>query len=184
MGALRVTAIPLILFGVLLPASAHAGSKGAPSFHCPPHDVCSASLGVALRLPRTWKQLPAGKEGPCTLAFARLPVIGPDYDERLIVKLVMVENTTNDRALARQYAATFVRGYHSTHVSMKDASYGGAPAMVIHGLPPTPRPTAYIVVSHQAIVYLISAPGRALDASQRQALAGLRFFNRQGTRCS
>lgn len=155
-----------------------------PHFQCPRHYVCSTALGVALYPPAAWMKLPAGNEGPCTLSFARRTLSHLQYDVRLIIKLVELGNTTNDRALAEEYANSFVRAYHATHATLSGATYGGAPAVVIRGLPPTPGPTVYVVVSHTATVYLFFAPGKALGANQRQALAGLRFLARRGVRCS
>lgn len=181
--ALCIAAVSLILIGAAFPASTYALGTGAAAFRCPSGYVCDASLGVAVRAPASWMTLPSGKEGLCTLSFARRAVSHLNYDERLIVKLVEAGNTTNDRALARAYANTLVRGVHTKHVTMTSTTYGRSPAVVVRGLPPAPRPAVYVVVSHRALVYLLTAPGTALGASRRDALASLRFFARQDTRC-
>lgn len=177
--ALYLVAIPLILVGAALPTSTYARGTRTAAFRCPSGYVCDPSLGVAVLAPASWMKLPAGNEGPCTLSFARRAVSRVDYDERLIVKLVKIGKSPNDHALSWAYAHTLVRGSHTKHVTLFSTTYGGAPAVVVRGLPPTPRPAVYVVVSHAAAVYMLIAPGKRLDARQRHALASLRFFTRQ-----
>jgi hypothetical protein len=76
-----------------------------------------------------------------------------------------------------------VHSDHAKHATQSSAMYGGAPGVVIRGLPPTPSRAVYVVVSHSALVYVLIAPGKTLGPDQRRALASLRFFTRQGTRC-
>jgi hypothetical protein len=183
MKAVRLGATLLIVIGALAPTSANAGNRNTPPFDCPAHYICDGKLGVALRPSVRWIRLSASREGPCTLAFARRPVPGQSYDERLIVKIVEVGNTTHDRALAQAYARSFVGRFHTQGVRVTNATYGGAPAVVIRGLPPTPRPAVYVVASYTTLVYLFTLPGKVLAQDQRQALSSLRFFIRRGTGC-
>ncbi len=183
MTAARPAIVPFILMGLLLPSTAQAGSRQTPPFQCAQYYVCNAPLGVALRTPATWRLLPAGKEDHCTLSFARRAVSHLNYDVRLTAKLVLVANATNDRRITRAYANTLVQRDHAKLVRVSNATYGGAPAVVIRGLPLGPRPTVYVVISHTALVYLFAAPGRALDVNQRQAIGSLRFLPRQGAQC-
>ncbi|MBV9281571.1 MAG: hypothetical protein JOZ41_15940, partial [Chloroflexi bacterium] len=175
-------AVLLVLAAGLIPFDVTAGAPGLQRVTCPAHDTCSLSLGVGLRLPPTWLVMPDGKEGPYTIAFARRPVVGPDYDERLIVKLAAVRNGLNDRRLAEEEARRLVADVHARGVSLVTVRYGGSPGFLLRGLPPTPAPATEIVVAHRGDVYLLIAPGKALAVDQQRALASVVFFPPQGAR--
>jgi hypothetical protein len=86
--------------------------------------------------------MPSGKEGPSAIAFARRPVIGPTYDERLIIKLILVGNSRNDRALAREEAKHLLSDLHANDVSLVrfvTAAHQGS----CSGVCPPPLPRRY-----------------------------------------
>jgi hypothetical protein len=87
--------------------------------------------------------MPGGKEGPYTLAFAHRPVVGPNYGERLIIRLAMVANDVNDRAVAKEEAKRLVTGLHAKGVSLVPVHYGGSPGFLLRGLPPTSSPATH-----------------------------------------
>jgi hypothetical protein len=169
----------LLLASLLLP---HTARANITQFHCPAGYVCSRAMGLAVRPAAGWVALPAGAEGPCSLAFGRRST-GLDYDERLIVKVVEIGKTARDRALAHGYALRLVHSVHASRATLTNTTFGGAPAVVIRGMPPTPRLAIRAVIAHAAIVYLVTAPGSSLGHGQRAALASLRFFGGRAGRC-
>ena len=167
--------------GVARPARAGGAAQpmDAPAT-CPPDVARNSALGVALTLPPRWQEAAPGKypAGELDLQIPAPPG-RPDNDERLNIASW---GTTTDRNDARAAAAgmnRLLKGMKAP-VTRVPVRYGGAPGVLVRGLPIPPAGVTAIVLAHAGAVYKILAPGKSLAPDQRQALASLRFIPRVG----
>lgn len=135
---------------------------------------------MALVPPAGWHPLPASNFPPHTLTWFARPVVGPDYNIRLLIRSDGTTSDLNDAWAAITAANMLVSGYRGIHTTRYPVSYGGAPGLLIRGLPGGPDPDAFIMLAHHGALYSVIAPGARLAADQRQALASLRFIQRVG----
>ncbi len=172
-----IPGLAVLAVAVCLPNRAVAGGP-APSdaTGCPSGAVCDSSLGVALVPPAGWQLIPSGHYPPHVLVWFAEPPLGLDYNVRL---LIGPDGTTSDRddtRAAATDATRLVSGYRSIHPTRYPVHYGGAPGVLVRGLPGGPGPDAFIILAHHGALYSIVAPGATLAPDQRQALASLRFI--------
>ena len=174
----------LTIMAFLGPGVVWAG--GPPPFYstngrCPQGTVCDHALGVALTPPSTWQRIPPGHFPAHTLVWFTYPNLGLDYNVRLLIGPDGVTSDRNDARAAAYAASRLVSGYRSIHPTQYTVRYGGAPGVLVRGLPGGPGPDALIILAHQSTLYNIIAPGFTLAADQRQALASLQFIQRVGS---
>ena len=147
---------------------------------CPPDVARNSALGVALTLPPGWQEAAPGKFPPGELGLQIPASPGrPDNDGRLAIASW---GTTTDRDDARAAAAgmnRLLKGMKAP-VTRVPVRYGGAPGVLVRGLPIPPAGVTAIVLAHAGAVYKILAPGKNLAPDRRQALASLRFIPRVG----
>jgi hypothetical protein len=145
--------------------------------------VCDRALGVAITPAPGIQLLPPEKAAPGVFALVIPPVPGHglDYDVRLVIQPLETTRDRNDARAAAAGVERIVRDYPShLTLSRQAVRYGGAPGILVRGLPGTPRPAIVIVLVHAGAVYRITAPGVKLAPDQRQMLASLRFIPRAG----
>ena len=177
--------LPTLLLAVSLatvvPGRVLARTTAAPTADgCPGGLVCDHSLGVALSPPFSWHSVPPGHFAPHVLTWFVNPPLGLDYNIRLIVGPDGATRDRNDAHAATAAAGRLVAEYRSIHATQYLVVYGGAPGVLIRGLPGSPGPDAFIILAHGGALYSIIAPGAVLAVDQRQALASLRFIRRVG----
>jgi hypothetical protein len=178
---LAVTVLATAVGGVARPARAGGAAQrmNAPAT-CPPDVARNSALGVALTLPPRWQEAAPGKFPPGELGLQiPAPPGRPDNDGRLDIASW---GTTTDRDDARAAAAgmnRLLKGMKAP-VTRVPVRYGGAPGVLVRGLPIPPAGVTAIVLAHAGAVYKILAPGKNLAPDQRQALASLRFIPRVG----
>lgn len=164
-------------------ASPAAGLNWTSPSSCPRGMVCDRALGVAIRPAPGVQQVPTGKAA--TRLFALVippsPGHGLDYDVRLVVQPLETTRDRNDARAAAAGVAKIVSDYR-THLTLRRQTvrYGGAPGILVRGLPTSPGPATAIVLAHAGAVYRITAPGSGLAPDQRRMLASLRFIPRVG----
>lgn len=174
--------LAVLAVAVGLPGVAAAGGPApADANGCPPGTVCDHALGVALTPPSGWQRVPPGHFPPHALAWFAQPPLGLDYNVRL---LIGPDGTTRDRNDARAAATAankLIAGYRGhVHPTRYVIRYGGAPGVLIRGLPGGPGPEAFIILAHRGALYSIIAPGAVLAPDQQQALTSLQFIPRVG----
>ena len=163
------------------PASAGATTAVPTLAGCPAGMDCDAALGVALTPPAGWQRAPSGHYPPGQLVFWQTPAPGQgDAEERLLIAPWGTTTETDEAKAATQGMDRLLQGAHMANATRVPVSYGGAPGVLVRGLPGGPAPVTAIVLAHAGAVYKILAPGDALAADQRQALASLRFMARVG----
>lgn len=157
--------------------------RAAPSA-CPTGTVCDHALGVAISLQPGWLRLGPPQVPPHVIALVTRPSNGlccADYDDRLHIAAWGTTSDRNDARAANAGADRLISEFRARlKVTRTPVRYGGAPGVLLRGLPPTPGPAVDIVLAHAGAVYLIIAPGSLLTSDQRAALASLRFIPRQG----
>src|ERR671934_385693 len=178
---LAVTVLATAIGGLARPARAGGAAQrmNAPA-SCPPDVARNSALGVALTLPPRWQEAAPGKYPPGELDLQiPAPPGRPDNDERLNIASW---GTTTDRDDARAAADGMNRLLKGIKVPVTrvPVRYGGAPGVLVRGLPIPPAGVTAIVLAHAGAVYKILAPGKNLAPDQRQALASLRFIPRVG----
>lgn len=179
---LPLLAILAVAVGMHSAAAAAGGPAPAGANGCPSGTVCDHALGVALIPPSGWQRVPPGHWPSHVLVWFVLPPLGLDYNVRL---LVGPDGTTNDRNAAHAAATAadkLIAGYRGqVHPTRSAVRYGGAPGVLIRGLPGCEcGPDAIIVLAHRGALYSIVAPGTTLAPDQQQALASLQFIPRVG----
>lgn len=148
---------------------------------CPATTVCDRSLGIALTPPTGWLRVKPPKVQRHTIVLVTRPTSGLEYNIRLHIAAWGTTRDRNGVHGANAGADRFIDGFRiRRHVSRVPVRYGGAPGVLVRGLPPTPGPTIEIILAHAGAVYLIIAPGSSLAPDRRAALASLRFIPRQG----
>lgn len=179
-----IRSIPLLAVLAVAVGFPGAAAAGGPvpgrANGCPPRTACDHALGVALVPPPGWQRVPPGHWPPHRLAWFSQPPLGLDYNIRL---LIGPDGTTKNRNAAHAAAAVaqkLISGYRGLHPTRYAVRYGGAPGVLIRGLPGGPGPDAFIILAHQGALYSIIAPGARLAPDQQQALASLRFIPRVG----
>lgn len=179
----RYRCYPLSILAIVLATLATYPGLGHTAFAsaCPPRTVCDRALGLALTPYATWQRLAPPQVPQHVIILATRTASDVDYDVRLHISAWGTTMNRNDVEAARIGANRLIHGFRTApHVSRILVHYGGAPGVLIRSLPPTPGPTVDIVLAHAGAVYLIIAPGSALAADQRAALASLRFISRNG----
>ncbi len=174
-----VTVIAALDMGVAHPDAVRATSA-LPSHAvqpCPARTVCDAALDIALTLPTGWRRAAPGKYAPGVLALQIPAAPGqPDNDLRLTIAIQGMTSDTNAARAAAAGAAVLIRATnYKGPVTRTMVEYGGAPGVLIQGLPGN-GPTTAIVLAHAGRIYQLFVPGAALAADQRQALASVRFL--------
>jgi hypothetical protein len=175
---LLFAAVALSTSGVVFarsPASSVSTTRG-----CPQGAACDYALGVALVPPSGWKLIPPGHYPPHVHVWFAGPSLGLDYNVRLLLGPDGTTRDRNDAHAARAAANRLVNGYRSIHPTQYPVRYGGAPGILIRGLPGGPGPDAFITLVHHGALYSIVAAGATLAPDQRKALASLRFIPRVG----
>jgi hypothetical protein len=107
------------------------------------------------------------------------PFTGLDYNLRLQIAAWSRTGDSNEARAARHAAQRLASGYRGLRLVRRPVRYGGAPGVLLRGLPGT-APAADIVLAHRGAVYLIIVPGTAVSSDQRRALDSLRFIPRRG----
>jgi hypothetical protein len=176
-----------VLFGLLV---ALGGSRVSGSFaptavraaamQCPNHRVCDNTLGLTIRLPPAWVLLPKGKYPPHTLAFALQRPVLENYTERLVIEPYALTSIRNDKRAVDWVATKVIAAERRGPVTQRRVAYGGAPGVVIRGLPGEPGPVLTLLLAHQEAVYRIIIPGASIGTDQQSALASLHFIVRKG----
>jgi hypothetical protein len=164
-------------------ASAAAERNLSSLASCPRGSICNHALGIAITPAPGVQLLPPGKEpsGVLALMIPPAPGHGLDYDVRLVIQPLETTRDRNDARAAAAGVETIVRAY-PTHLTLsrETVRYGGAPGILVRGLPGAPGPAIVIVLAHAGAVYRITAPGARLALDQRRMLTSLRFIPRVG----
>lgn len=174
--------VAILAVAMGLPRGAAAGGSAPVGANgCPPRTDCDHALGVAL-IPQTgWQLVPSGHWPPHVLAWFAQPPLGLDHNVRLLIGPGGTTNDPHDARAAAAAAQKLIAGYRGhVHTSHYTVRYGGAPGVLIRGLPGGPALFAIIILAHQGVLYSIIAPGATLAPDQQQALASLQFIPRAG----
>lgn len=149
-----------------------------------PH-VEDQALGVALALPAGWQQNAPGKQPPHELDLI-VPPANPTASESTLRLVIGSWGTTSDPDAARAASAGMDRllaglGALPAPVARSTVNYGGAPGVMVHGLPGGPSgPTTAIILAHDSALYKVLAPGNTLAPDLHYALESLIFIPRVG----
>jgi hypothetical protein len=147
--------------------------------------VSDEALGVALALPAGWQQNAPGKQPSHELDLV-VPPAQPGAGDSSLRLVIGSWGTTTDPDAARAASAGMDRllaglGALPAPVMRTPVNYGGAPGVMVHGLPGgLSGPTTAIILAHDGALYKILAPGAALAPDQQYALESLVFIPRVG----
>jgi hypothetical protein len=178
-----VSLVGLVPFGMHGQTLGSAPAAASATRQWPIHTVCSHALGIALRPAPHVQLLPPGKYPPGVLALGIPPPPrhGLEYDMRLVIGPIGTTIGRDDVRAAAMALERLIQQYPTPLTLRRRAvRYGGAPGILVRGLPGGPGPVAVIVLAHAGATYMIAAPGTTLAHDQRQMLASLYFIPRVG----
>jgi hypothetical protein len=171
-------AVPLPVGTARLPSPPPAATARPGTY------VVDHALGVTLILPAGWQQNAPGKQPPHEIDLV-IPPAQPAGDST--IRLVIGSwGTTTDPDAAQAASAGMDRllaglGTLPTPLTRSVVTYGGAPGVMVHGLPGgLGGPSTAIILAHDGALYKILAPGSALAPDQQYALESLVFIPRVG----
>jgi len=138
--------------------------------------VADPQLGLALTVPSDWQQSAPGQEAPGVLAFSS----AANHDTRLYVSSRGTTTDPDDAHAASVGMDALLQGITIQDAPRVAVRYGGAPGVLVRGLPGGPASATTIILAHQGALYKILVPGATIASDQQQALDSLRFIPRVG----
>lgn len=172
LGTVAATPVPAVA------APHHVTARAAP--HCLSRTICDPALGIALiPAPGVKRASRPGQYPPHWIVLVSSRPHQVDMNLRLQVTSWDTYQGRNDRSAASAGMDRLLRGL--PHSERHGVRYGGAPGVLVHGLPGIAPGTTAIILAHNHALYKILAPRTGqLAPDQRRMLAGLRFIPRVG----